>query len=67
MQLRTWIALLGIINVGLLYLVVETWHAREVDQLAQVTGRQSVAEEGVSAVVSKPGREAPPLVNQTEQ
>ena len=59
MQLRTWIALLGIINVGLLYLVVEAWHAREVDQLAQVTGRQSVADEGVSAVGSKPGPEAP--------
>jgi len=47
MQLRTWIALLGVINVGLLYLVVEAWHAQEADQLAEVTGRQSAVEEGV--------------------
>ena len=45
MQLRIWIALLGVINVGLLYLVVEAWHAQEADQLAEVTGRQSAVEE----------------------
>ena len=47
MQLRIWIALLGVINVGLLYFVVEAWHAQEADQLAEVTGRQSAVEEGV--------------------
>ena len=47
MQLRTWIALLGVINVGLLYFVVEAWYAQEADQLAEVTGRQSAVEEGV--------------------
>ena len=47
MQLRTWIALLGVINVGLLYFVVEAWHAQEADQLAEVTGRQSAVEEGL--------------------
>ena len=48
MQLRIWIALLVVINVGLLYFVVEAWHAQEADQLAEVTGRQSAVEEGVN-------------------
>ena len=47
MQLRIWIALLSVINVGLLYFVVEAWHAQEAGQLAEVTGRQSAVEEGV--------------------
>ena len=46
MQLRIWIALLSVINVGLLYFVVEAWHAQEAGQLAEVTGRQSAVEEG---------------------
>jgi|TARA_B100000035_G_C20635138_1_gene394149 hypothetical protein len=42
--------LLGVINVGLLYLVVEAWHAHEADQLAEVTGRQSAFENGAKGL-----------------
>jgi len=50
MQLRIWIALLVVINVGLLYFVVEAWHAQEADQLAEVTGRQSAFENGAKGL-----------------
>ena len=58
MQLRIWIALLVVINVGLLYFVVEAWH-QEADQLAEVTGRQSAVEEGVNRTGLTLGSEIP--------
>ena len=64
MQLRIWIALLSVINVGLLYFVVEAWHAQEAGQLAEVTGRQSAVENGAKGVGLALCSETPALVKQ---